>query len=351
MNVRDFVHPACVLPERATLAEALPSFAAVVPVVVRVRGAWHVVSPAAVVGYPLSRQVIDLPIVPIDCVDADTSLQAALEIDASLLGVEEGERFLGCVDRAALLEEASTASTDPGTLVSTLQARALPPLLHDLANALGVAELALGGSNGGRAPLHAEAVEAARIGLAHAGELVRRIRSLGTAAPDVPEAIDVAAIVERMAPLLRLVAGPEVELALDLAPDLPPASGYARLVERVLLNLVLNARDALAWRGRIAISLAEGAAAPAGERRVWIDVEDDGPGIAASVAATLFDPGVTTRRGSARGIGLSGVRRALARVGGTIDVVPSRLGGAAFRVAMPVADAAVGSLDRASDAR
>lgn len=329
MRVRDFVEPATVLPERATLAEALPSLAGDIPVFVQVADVWHLVTPREVIGYPASRRLIDLPLAPAVCIAPETDIEVVLDGDAPVVGVEDGGRLIGSVARLGLLHEMATGA-DPATLGQLLQSRALPALLHDLSNSLAVAEMAVSSAS-----LEPAAREAARVAIRHASALVTRIRALSAGDGDRPEPIDVAGVVEEMLPLLQLVSGPDISFSWMRHPETPWALGYRRLVERTVLNLVLNARDALGWRGRVAIAV--GPAERGAERAVRLHVEDDGPGVPAALASRIFESGVSTKRGAARGLGLASVRRALARVGGTISLGESQLGGAAFDVLLPAA--------------
>lgn len=97
-------------------------------------------------------------------------------------------------------------------------------------------------------------------------------------------------------------------------------------LEQILVNLLQNALDALGSRSDPRIRIATSA-----ESDIAITVADNGPGIAAEVADHLFTPFVTAK---ADGLGLGlGIARDIAReFGGTLDLVTSPLGGAAFRL-------------------
>jgi signal transduction histidine kinase len=111
--------------------------------------------------------------------------------------------------------------------------------------------------------------------------------------------------------------------------------GNGVLLEWALENLVKNGLDALAGTGgSIRVS-----AQRESERRVAIQVEDDGPGVAPAVRTTLFDPGVTTKKGG-WGVGLSLARRIVEDVHhGRLSLAPSEKG-ATFVVELPIADGA-----------
>jgi signal transduction histidine kinase len=124
-----------------------------------------------------------------------------------------------------------------------------------------------------------------------------------------------------------------VELEVEVADSLPSVQGNHVLLEWALENLVKNALDALAGSGgRIEVR-----ARRESSRRVAIEVVDNGPGVAATVRGTIFDPGVTTKKGG-WGVGLSLARRIIEDVHhGRLILAPSEHG-ARFVATLPVAD-------------
>ncbi|WP_437957433.1 ATP-binding protein [Sorangium sp. So ce119] len=126
-----------------------------------------------------------------------------------------------------------------------------------------------------------------------------------------------------------------VELARDVAPDVPPVPlSHGRLVQ-VLLNLLLNAADAVPRAGgRVWVRASRGA--DGGAR---IEVEDNGPGIAEAVRETLFEPFITTKEvGEGTGLGLAVCRGLVEAAGGSIGVDRGDGGGARFVVRLPAAE-------------
>lgn len=144
------------------------------------------------------------------------------------------------------------------------------------------------------------------------------------------EPLDATAAVERTLQLVRPELGPELVLAMDLAPSLPPVRIDPERLRQVLLNLIQNAAQAMDGRGRLTIRTS------VLERTIEIAVSDTGPGLPARVRENLFVPFVTTKdRGT--GLGLAISQRIVSAAGGRIEVRASGDGpGTTFVVRLPV---------------
>ena len=140
-----------------------------------------------------------------------------------------------------------------------------------------------------------------------------------------------------------------MDLATRVAPDLAPVCADPGQIEQVLLNLTLNARDAMPDGGALALeacaaSLNEEAAAPAGVQPgeyVVIRVSDTGVGMTAEVQARVFEPFFTTKEpGKGTGLGLSTSYGIIRQNNGNIraDSQPGR--GTVFTIWLPVASVA-----------
>lgn len=164
-------------------------------------------------------------------------------------------------------------------------------------------------------------------------KVARRFEWIGR--PVQTEAVDVRTMLRLLERYVRVrlpQLGRTVELSVDVAEGTPPVLGNSILLEWALENLVKNALDALAGSGG---SICIEAESP-GERHVEIRVIDDGPGVSHAVRATLFDPGVTTKKGG-WGVGLSLARRIVEDVhGGKLRLEPSDRG-ARFVMVLPCA--------------
>ena len=329
MLVRDFLQPATVLDEQATIGDAAAGLLQTGTVYLQTAAGWRAVLPRQVVGYPVSRRLIDVPLTVVTPIDADSDIELVIDPaePVDVVPVVAGGLIIGCVDRQRVLG-AIAAETSPEQLGLLLMTRLTPALLHDVSNTLTVAQvavqLALRTQPG-------EDLEAAQLALAQGIDLIRRTRALATGVDEAaPGPVDVTALVAELRPLLAAALGSSIHLALDLAPGVPAALAYRRTLERALLNLAVNARDAIGGHGRLAVSVAASAAG------IELRVDDDGPGVEPALARRLFEPGVSTR-GAARGLGLAAVAQALHRVGGRIELAPSALGGTCFAIVLPEA--------------
>jgi PAS domain S-box-containing protein len=187
-------------------------------------------------------------------------------------------------------------------------------------------------------------LDAARRGSA----LTQQLLAFGRSAPPSLRTCDLNPLIGRLEPLLRSSLEEGVELVLDLTPGVPLARVEASLLEQALMNLVLNARDALRDGGTIRIRTRArrkpGSDASAAPAWVAIDVCDDGPGMSAEIAERVFEPFFTTKaHGQGSGLGLAMVYGTVARMGGQASVSSSPVNGTTFTLEFPAceADAAV----------
>jgi two-component system, NtrC family, sensor histidine kinase HydH len=139
---------------------------------------------------------------------------------------------------------------------------------------------------------------------------------------------DLAAVVHEAA--LSVPRGPEVALDLHVAADLPTVAVDPGQFRQLVINLVLNATQALDGAGKIAVRLS------ADEHSLVLSVEDNGPGIAPEAHDRLFEPLFTTRS-NGTGLGLALCRRITEKHSGSIAAGNHPSGGAAFVVRVPLA--------------
>jgi C4-dicarboxylate-specific signal transduction histidine kinase len=152
--------------------------------------------------------------------------------------------------------------------------------------------------------------------------------------PSRPGPADVNEVVAESVALVAVTLRKSgVRLATTLAEGLPRCRADARLIEQLLVNLVTNATQALeSQEGDKAVEIATGAEGNV----VVITVGDSGPGVPAELREKIFEPFFTTKS-AGTGLGLSISRRIVSEHGGSLEVGTSRLGGAEFRVLLPVA--------------
>jgi PAS domain S-box-containing protein len=127
-----------------------------------------------------------------------------------------------------------------------------------------------------------------------------------------------------------------VEVVFALADEMPVLRADPHQLHQVVVNLVANAHQALREVGGVRrLTLATGV--EAGGERVWLEVRDTGPGIAAELAGRIFEPFFTTKPpGVGTGLGLSLCHGIVEGHGGRISVVQGTEPGAVFRVELPV---------------
>jgi PAS domain S-box-containing protein len=195
--------------------------------------------------------------------------------------------------------------------------------------------------------------ETARGGATRAAELTRRLLAFSRRQALKPAVFDLNHLVTGMTGLLQRTLGEQVELRTRLVDDLWPALADPAQVESVVLNLAVNARDAMAGGGQLTISTGnvelDEAYARAHEEvkpgpYALLSVTDTGSGMAPEVAARAFEPFFTTKEvGKGTGLGLSMVYGFLKQSGGHVALY-SELGlGTTVNVYLPRAEAGAAS--------
>jgi PAS domain S-box-containing protein len=152
-------------------------------------------------------------------------------------------------------------------------------------------------------------------------------------------------VVRGMDTMLRRLIGPEIELVIVCAPEPAMVRADSGQTEQVILNLVVNARDAMPEGGRVTVCVEEveehDDVATTMERRsvryARLSVSDTGTGIDEQTRAKLFEPFFTTKeQGKGTGLGLSIVYGIVKQSGGDIAVLSEPGKGATFRVYLPI---------------
>jgi len=133
-----------------------------------------------------------------------------------------------------------------------------------------------------------------------------------------PQVLDLNGVIADAGFLLRRLIGPDVEISFALADDLRPIKGHAGQIEQILVNLAINARDAMPGGGRLTFETAN--ITPGDYIR--LRVIDTGVGMDEPIIARLFEPFFTTKEpGKGTGLGLSTVNSIVSKANGRIGVV------------------------------
>jgi PAS domain S-box-containing protein len=167
-----------------------------------------------------------------------------------------------------------------------------------------------------------------------AGELTRQLLAFGRRQMLQPRPLDLNAVTADVAGLLDRLVGSDVQLELRPAPRLGVVHADPGQIEQVLVNLVVNAREALPAGGRITIETRN-----ADDGFVELVVSDDGVGMDEETMAQVFEPFFTTREDGV-GLGLASVHGIVHQSGGVVSATSSPGEGSVFTVRLPaVADA------------
>jgi signal transduction histidine kinase len=193
----------------------------------------------------------------------------------------------------------------------------------------------------------ARPIDAAIAGARNAAKLTHRLLAFSRLQPLDPVALDLNKCVTGVSDLLTRTAGSPVTIETALADGLWLTMADANQLENVLVNLAVNAKDAMPDGGRITIETAnayldEGSAAAFGDaapgRYVVLSVTDTGTGIPPEILPRVFDPFFTTKEpGLGTGLGLSMVHGFVKQTGGQIRIYSEAGHGTAVKIYLPVA--------------
>nr|WP_310522429.1 response regulator [Polymorphobacter sp.] len=180
-----------------------------------------------------------------------------------------------------------------------------------------------------------------------AAALVEQLLAFARQQPQRQQILDLLPLIEALRPLLMQLLGKGIVLGIDGGPLKAAVRADPGQIEQVIVNLAVNARDAMSGAGSLLISLRDVPAAEIaaqGHRiipradHVVIDVADTGSGIPPSIAGKIFEPFFTTKpMGQGTGLGLSTVYGVVKQSGGYIFARPNAVGGTGtvFSVYLP----------------
>jgi PAS domain S-box-containing protein len=177
-----------------------------------------------------------------------------------------------------------------------------------------------------------------RKAAAGAGDLTKQLLAFGRKQILQPSLLDLNAVVESMMNLIRRVIGEDVELVHSLDPSLPAVLADRGQIEQVLMNLCINARDAMPDGGRLTIA-TKGVVSD-GRKRVLLRVSDTGIGMTPEVQAKIFEPFFSTKASDkGTGLGLATVYGIVQQSGGDVRVESAPGAGARFEIVLPATEA------------
>jgi signal transduction histidine kinase/CheY-like chemotaxis protein len=162
--------------------------------------------------------------------------------------------------------------------------------------------------------------------------LTRRLLLFSKPGDEQPTTVDVGALLQELAPLQQRMVGDTIRLEWAQSETPLTICINPSAFEQILLNLLINAREAMPEGGTVFISCGTKGS------NVWLEVRDTGLGMTSEVEAKLFDPFFTTKR-TGTGLGLSTVKDLAEAVGGVVSVLSGLDTGCAFRIEWPKVDA------------
>ncbi|HUF71293.1 MAG TPA: ATP-binding protein [Gammaproteobacteria bacterium] len=213
---------------------------------------------------------------------------------------------------------------------------------HDFNNLLTilVGNLALVAEELRGEPRQFEKLKSARDAARRGSELIKQLLSFARQEPVESRSINPANVIARIAPLIQRALGSRIALELALDEQGDPIQGNSGQLESVIVNLAVNARDAIEGSGRVRIAVSSAGA------ELTVEVSDDGVGIPAEIADRVFEPFFTTKAdGKGSGLGLSMVRLYAEQFGGTAELSSRPGAGTSVRLKFPMS---AGSVDESA---
>jgi signal transduction histidine kinase len=164
-------------------------------------------------------------------------------------------------------------------------------------------------------------------------ELVHQLLAFSRRRPVDAVVVDLAEVVRDMEPMLRRTIGEDIELRCWVASELPPTVIDPAQVTQLLMNLTVNARDAMPRGGRLTIQVTKSGGG------VQLVVQDNGTGMSEETRAKAFDPFFTTKEpGSGTGLGLATVYGIVSQAGGSVTLDSTAGSGTRVTVELPCGD-------------
>ena len=191
-----------------------------------------------------------------------------------------------------------------------------------------------------------ESIDVIKDTVKRGASLVQQLLSMVRKTDIVFEQVEVTVLLEKLQPLLHETFPKNIEVSLELAAALPPVMADANQLNQVMLNLCVNARDAMPGGGKLILATGKVKGAELRGRfqdaleneYLSINVTDTGLGIDEATRSRIFEPFFSTKEpGQGTGLGLSVVYGIISNHTGFVDVTSEPGRGSTFRVYLPIA--------------
>jgi len=264
---------------------------------------------------------------------------ARRDAESRLAGVREQ---LDMANRARQLAEAGARQAQKQQAIGQL----VSGIAHDFNNMLQTVIVSLSGLQDDceeLAPRHRRMVTYAVEGARHATALTRRLLAFARNQHSQPEAVDLGDLVMAFADFARHALGGRVGVEVFRQPGALPVWVDRHGLEQALMNVCLNARDAMDGFGQVVIEVGEREGGPvlsefardaATYRQVFVSIADTGGGMPEEVRQRLFEPYFTTKEGGS-GLGLAQVYGTVAQAGGGVEIESETGVGTRIRLVFP----------------
>ena len=262
-----------------------------------------------------------------------TRIEGSLKATAAALAQAEAQEREKEVARAALMEAERAVSE-----LQRVEAlgRLAGGVAHDFNNALLVLLTGIEELQDDPSADHSQVLRDMHHAAEGAAQLTAQLLAYGRRDVAAPRPLDPRSVVESTVRSLRRVLPDDLEFVVDIE-DPPPIVADPRQLEQLLLNLVINARDAMPTGGTL--TLAASRVDVDGEDWLRLAVTDTGVGIDPTIRSRIFEPFFTTKKqGEGTGLGLSTVHGIAQRAGGDIRVHSNGGGGTTFEVLLPACE-------------
>jgi len=195
-----------------------------------------------------------------------------------------------------------------------------------------------------------ESAQSVHFAAERAAALTKQLLVFGRKSVFQPKLLDLGECIDHLAQMLQRLLGEQIELCFAAPEDLPLVHGDVGLIEQVVMNLAVNARDAMPGGGRLTIAIQKVTVKPEYLQHnpdgrlgdfVCLTVSDNGCGMSSETLSHVFEPFYTTKEvGKGTGLGLATVFGVVKQHEGWIDVGSSPGSGTTFSIYVPASDVA-----------